>query len=166
MSEDFVDSSSGTNGLTGAADTVIVLQRRRLDESAVLSVTGRDVDEAEYGLDKALGGSWQLVGGSLEAAAQAADTIRVEIAADRHGDRMREVVGIVNASEVTTPKDVADKLGIDNDSASKYLRRAADKELIDKAGRGLYTPVRTVRMSEATPPFGHSDTSDTHSEED
>ncbi len=166
VSEDFVDSSSGTNGLTGAADTVIVLQRRRLDESAVLSVTGRDVDEAEYGLDKALGGSWQLVGGSLEAAAQAADTIRVEIAADRHGDRMREVVGIVNASEVTTPKDVADKLGIDNDSASKYLRRAADKELIDKAGRGLYTPVRTVRMSEATPPFGHSDTSDTHSEED
>ena len=169
-SEDFVDTSSGTNGLTGAADTVIVLQRRRLDESAVLSVTGRDVDEAEYGLEKAHGGSWQLVGGTLETAAQAAGDIRAEITVDRHGDRMREIVTLVNASEVSTPKEIAEKLSLDQRNTAMYLKRAVDAGLIDKAGRGLYVPVNSVNVltSDNVTPLrsSHVDTYNTHPEEE
>ena len=42
---------SGTNGITGAADTTMVLDRRRGDKRAVLRVTGRDVIERELVLE-------------------------------------------------------------------------------------------------------------------
>ena len=42
---------SGTNGITGAADTTMVLDRRRGDKRAVLRVTGRDVVERELALE-------------------------------------------------------------------------------------------------------------------
>ena len=42
---------SGTNGITGAADTTMVLDRRRGDKRAVLRVTGRDVIERELALE-------------------------------------------------------------------------------------------------------------------
>jgi hypothetical protein len=46
--EDFVDAVSGTHGLAGAADTIIVLARDRQEASGLLKVTGRDVAEGEY----------------------------------------------------------------------------------------------------------------------
>ena len=50
-SEDFLDSVSGTQGIAGAADAVLVLARSRGNAEAVLKVTGRDVEEAEYALN-------------------------------------------------------------------------------------------------------------------
>ncbi|MGB3673583.1 MAG: AAA family ATPase, partial [Candidatus Nanopelagicales bacterium] len=47
-SEDFLDSVSGTQGIAGAADSVIVLSRKRKSDEGVLSVTGRDIEENEY----------------------------------------------------------------------------------------------------------------------
>ncbi len=47
---DFLAEVSGTHGLTGAADTVLVLGRGRGDADGVLKVTGRDVPEAEYAM--------------------------------------------------------------------------------------------------------------------
>jgi hypothetical protein len=43
--EDFLDQVSGTTGLTGAADGVLVLARQRGRAEATLHVTGRDVEE-------------------------------------------------------------------------------------------------------------------------
>ena len=42
---------SGTNGITGAVDTTMVLDRRRGDKRALLKVTGRDVIERELVLE-------------------------------------------------------------------------------------------------------------------
>ena len=39
---------SGTQGIAGAVDFVLALNRKRHADDAVLSVTGRDVIEAEY----------------------------------------------------------------------------------------------------------------------
>jgi RecA-family ATPase len=44
--EDFVDAVSGTHGLAGAADTIIVLTRDRQETLGKLKVTGRDVARA------------------------------------------------------------------------------------------------------------------------
>ena len=49
-STDPVEAISGTLGLTGAADGVLVLKRERGQHDAVLFVTGRDVDEQELAL--------------------------------------------------------------------------------------------------------------------
>lgn len=47
---DFLESVSGTSGITGAADTIAVLARERHELEAILAVTGRDVEEQQYAL--------------------------------------------------------------------------------------------------------------------
>jgi DNA-binding transcriptional ArsR family regulator len=48
---DPLDAISGTAGLTGAADTLMVLKREPNDKNALLYVRGRDVNEAEVALE-------------------------------------------------------------------------------------------------------------------
>jgi hypothetical protein len=66
-SEDFLAEVSGTNGLAGAADAVLVLKRARAQGDGVLSITGRDVDEMEIPVrfDPETG-SWSKLDGSVE----------------------------------------------------------------------------------------------------
>ena len=70
-SDDFVDGVSGTQGLAGSFDSVLVLARRRQASDAVLHITGRDVEEGEYALQTDAG-VWSLIGDSLNAAAEVA----------------------------------------------------------------------------------------------
>jgi len=49
-SDDPLDLVSGTTGLTGSADTILVLRRGRPSKSAELFVTGRDVEEQNLSL--------------------------------------------------------------------------------------------------------------------
>ena len=47
--EDVFSKISGTNGITGTADTMIVISKNdRFDTDAVLSISGRDVEQNEY----------------------------------------------------------------------------------------------------------------------
>lgn len=60
--EDFLHSVSGSVGLTGAADTVITMKRPRGQDDGVLSITGRDVEENEWGIRFAPEiGTWELL---------------------------------------------------------------------------------------------------------
>jgi len=51
VADDPFDQVSGTLGQTGAADTVMILQRSRGSTDAELKITGRDVEEAEYAMN-------------------------------------------------------------------------------------------------------------------
>ena len=83
---------------------------------------------------------------------------------------MRDVVAIVNASEASRPKEIAEKLSLDQRNTAMYLKRAVDAGLIDKAGRGLYVPVNSVNVltSDNVTPLrsSHVDTYNTHPEEE
>src|SRR5262249_31137919 len=59
---DFVDSISGTQGIAGSVDFVLALNRARHANDAILSVTGRDIIEAEYALVADDGILWRLDG--------------------------------------------------------------------------------------------------------
>jgi len=50
LADDWVDTFSGTTGLTGSADALLALKRGRGQADAVLAVTGRDVEERELAL--------------------------------------------------------------------------------------------------------------------
>ena len=66
-SEDFLDAVSGTQGLAGAADAVIVLRRTRGSADAELHITGRDVIEATYAMRfDSESGNWELLDGPAE----------------------------------------------------------------------------------------------------
>ncbi|MEZ0363381.1 AAA family ATPase [Mycobacterium sp. pUA109] len=142
-SEDFVDDLSGTLGLAGSADYVLVLRRPRNSSEATLQVTGRDAPEGEYAFTIAEG-VWTLVGNQLSEAAAEAERRRDS---KRYGDRAMDVIALVNErapANHTTAADVAKILGIDNDQARVYLNRLAKSDRIVKAATGTYTSVTTV----------------------
>jgi RecA-family ATPase len=131
-SDDFLESASGTNGLMGAADFVMVLTRERNESNASLSITGRDVVEAGYNLlfDD---GIWSPNGTGLSDAAE-------QVQGPRLGTKMQSVLALVNSRDITTPADVSQLLGIDIDTAGRYLRRLAKYGLITRTGRGRFSP--------------------------
>ena len=67
MVDDWMDGIMGSTGLAAAADSAMVLKRGRGKREAVLSVTGRDINEAEYVLafDNDTG-TWALIGTTSE----------------------------------------------------------------------------------------------------
>lgn len=139
---DFQNAVSGTQGIAGAADFTAVIQRRRNEDEAVLSITGRDVPEAEYGM-RFDAGMWSVIGGDLAAASEAATEIRAaqeqSEATANLGDRMTEIVLFVEKSGTpVTPAAVAEKFGLTRKDAGSYLARAERKDLIAKQGRGKY----------------------------
>lgn len=148
-SDDFVDDLSGTLGLAGAADYVLVLRRKRNSTEATLQVTGRDAPEGEYAFT-VTEGMWTLAGNQLSDAATEAQHRRDS---KRYGERALEVAAVVNRrapANHTTAADVAEALGLDNDQARVYLNRLAKADRIYKVGVGAYTSVTTVTT--VTPP--------------
>jgi len=138
-SSDFIDAVSGTQGIAGSADFIIVLNRKRKETSAVLAVTGRDVQENEYAMTMD-DGRWLLDGMDLTDAAAAVERRRDS---ENLGDRSADALAHVLTRGPTKPRDVADALGIDNKTASVYLSRLADSGRIAKTGRGIYDRIST-----------------------
>lgn len=138
-SDDFVDGVSGTLGITGSADTTVVLTRSRTDSGGLMKVTGRDIVEAEYSADKADSGAWTLTGGSLDAARKAAATERVS---EGLGDRSAEILRLVaDAPDGLGPTALGKQLGLKANAAGEYLKRLADAGRLRRAGRGVYQSV-------------------------
>lgn len=133
--EDFVDGVSGTHGLAGSADTIVVLCRARGSQDGLLKVTGRDVHEAEYALVMR-DGLWQLDGASLSAAAATA-RLRQETAG--LGDVSTAVLSFAAqfGTEGFTAKDAVAKFG---ENVYQYLKRHVDANppRLLKLARGRY----------------------------
>jgi hypothetical protein len=143
-SGDFVDDLSGTLGLAGAADYVLVLRRPRQSNEATLQITGRDAPDGEYAFTVE-GGKWILAGTSLVEASATAQARRDE---RQLADRTIDVLGVVNTraanGQLTCAADIVEKVGISQDKARVYLNRLADKDRIVKTSMGLYSSVTSV----------------------
>ncbi|MGV9870138.1 AAA family ATPase [Rhodococcus koreensis] len=163
-SEDFVDAVSGTQGIAGSADFVLVLTRKRGSDTAILSVTGRDVPENDYAF-RTTNCRWTLDGMDLpDAAATAAKRKNSGNLGDRSADAYTFVHG---RPDGTRAVDLAGHLGIGTDDAGRYLRRLYEGGRIRKLSRGLYGPLSEVSevsereegtSSEAEPRSTTSDT--------
>jgi hypothetical protein len=146
VSDDFVDSVSGTHGLAGAADTIMVLCRDRQETSGLLKVTGRDIPEGEYAVVFRDGCSWQLDGDDLGGAAKRAQTVRATTrAAAGLGPQAIDIILYAHANpDGVTPDQVAKALELEPKVAQVYLARAVTAGRLARPQRGLYTPVGSV----------------------
>ena len=160
-SDDFVDNVSGTNGIAGAVDTILVIVRPRTEERGLIKVTGRDVTEREYAVSTR-GGRWQLVGSTLDDAAEAAVIVKTTA---NLSDRSAEIVRYVaTRPEGVRAGEVAEKFGISNREAGTYLGRLFDAGKLKRPERGLYTPVVSVVSVESVDIDDEPDSTDsTHS---
>lgn len=140
-SEDFLAEVSGTNGIAGAADAVIVLKRGRNQADAVLNVTGRDIDEAEYALTfHASSGAWQLLDGP------ASDhTLH-----DTRAAILRHLRGTPGAR----PKAISEATGIEYQQVKKTCQRMATDGQLSGNGSNGYAPTDTgdTGSTQAVPP--------------
>ena len=67
--EDVFDEINASTGLLGAAETAIVMRRRRGEDTATLHITGKDVDEQELAMQFLPDtGSWVILGDAAECA--------------------------------------------------------------------------------------------------
>ncbi|WP_250283136.1 AAA family ATPase [Frankia sp. CiP1_Cm_nod2] len=137
MSDDFVDSVSGTHGLAGAADTIVVLGRKRQSSEGVLKVTGRDIEENEYALITDAG-TWTLDGQTLTEAAE-----RVQQRAEQQdlSDQTNQILEFVRKH----PDSAATGLGVQTSEivtafgeVRVYLTRLVKSGKLAKASRGRY----------------------------
>jgi hypothetical protein len=136
-SEDFVDEVSGTHGLAGAADAILVLNRSRGSADATVKITGRDVEEAEHALRfDPEHGSWALLDGP-------ADEYTV-------GETRRQILAYLREHGPAAPKQIADALGLDYELVKKTLQRMARDEQIG-AANGTYYTLSPVSLLSPTP---------------
>jgi len=124
--DDPFDTVSGTRGLTGAADAVLVLRKDFANDRATLYGRGRDIAEIETAMvfDGAEG-RWR----ALDAAEAAA----------RSPEREAVIKVLMAAGGVAlSAQEVADAVGTDNGKARKLLSRMAAIGDIERSTRGLY----------------------------
>ena len=142
--EDFVEGVSGTFGITGAADAVLLLDRDRGADGALLHVTGRDLrDDLAWRLDR-IGPAWHFV-----------ERVRADAVQARHGlgdTAGRIVEAVAAAGEPVSAAEIATALGMRPELAKDYLGRLARDGRLHRPARGRYamptpTPVASVALS-------------------
>jgi len=146
---DVFNEVSGSTGLTGAADAILVAKRARNTAQAVLHVTGRDVTEQEYGLSwHAETCTWSLLDEPVAVATMS--------------NTRRKVLAWVGDNEGDTPTQIATATLIALATVKQTVRRMVDDDQLDTDGDGHYFPRRSLSpVSPPSPPPELGDTGDT-----
>lgn len=135
-SGDFLGAVSGTQGLAGAADSIIVIERARGGSSSKLKITSRDAKEGEYGVELTDSGQWVLCGESLEESAQALS--EQEHTADLSDDTAKILAVVDKYPDGESVANIAQLSGVDKSKVGKYLQRLDESGRIRKIKRGFY----------------------------
>jgi len=127
IADDPLATVSGSFGLTGAADGVLVLARKRNSTTATLSVIGRDVEEQELALEfKPDLFTWSVLG--------KADEVR------RSSERQEVLDLLHQTGELMTPANIAELLDKQPVSTRTLLFKMRDKGEIKLFGKKYQLP--------------------------
>lgn len=130
--DDFLDEVSGSHGLAGAADTILVMRRARNSADATLAVTGRDVEEAEHAMRfDPTRGAWTLLDGPASDYALSPER--------------RRILEAVRATPGLGPKLIAESSNVAYATVKHLVRKMVDDGQLDTDGDGHYlAPVHSV----------------------
>jgi DNA-binding transcriptional ArsR family regulator len=125
-SEDPFDAVSGTRGLTGAADSVLVLKKDPGSQQPILYGRGRDLPEIESALIfDGEQGRWSVLG----------DAGMVAHTAER-----REILQVIGrAVDPMTPTEIAEALGKKRSTVNHTLTKLYEDGKVEKHSKGRYT---------------------------
>jgi hypothetical protein len=148
--DDPVDTVSGTLGLTGCADTVLVLARS--PQGTTLYVRGRDIEEAEHAVtfDKATC-HWTILGEASEV---------------RQSETRTAILAVLEvANDPMGPGEIAAATSIkENTVKQRLMRMVADGQAV-KVGRGQYAHPRNLEGGRNDRNFVTKDEKALHSQE-
>ena len=140
---DVFNEISGSTGLTGAADAMMVAKKaRRNTAEATLHITGRDIEETEHALAwDATQFRWLMSGKPVALLGQSPNRQRISMhLADHPGD---------------TPQAIANALDLTEPNVRQTVRRMVVDAELDSDGEGHYfVPARTVTPVTQSPTTG------------
>lgn len=135
---DALENISGTLGLSGAADSVLILDRG--PAGSTLYGRGRDIEEIETAISF-----------DREACRWIAQGPVAEV---RRSEQRSKIIALLNESdEPMSPTEIAAELGATNASIRKLLSKMVADGEVRKAGRGRYEGVPNVTTGAA----GHNE---------
>ncbi|HEY8594562.1 MAG TPA: AAA family ATPase [Devosiaceae bacterium] len=119
--DDPLDKVSGTTGLTGAADSILVLDRQ--SHGTTLYGRGREMDDIDITMELQEG-LWQILGDS--------DSVKIS------SERKAIIEFLQNTDEAVGPKAIAEALGQQEPNVRQLLTSMAKDGEVKKEGRGQY----------------------------
>jgi hypothetical protein len=123
---DILDDVSGTIGITGSVDTILLLKRERGQHDANLHITGRDIDESELAMGWDAGACrWSLIGAAEY---------------ERLSDQRKKILGALEGGPKTI-KQVAEATGM-GESNTKQLLHQMKKDGQVVSDKSVYHAVR------------------------
>ncbi|MFZ2103673.1 MAG: AAA family ATPase, partial [Oricola sp.] len=140
---DPLEMISGTNGLTGAADSIIILNRDA--DGPKLYGRGRDIEE----LEKALrfdNGKWSVLGDAVEV--------------KRSAERREVIAALADAIGPMSPADIAKVIGKPKGNLNVLLSKMVKAGEAVKVAYGLYVhPDKTGKTDKSSEESNHSNQS-------
>lgn len=128
-SDDFLASVSGTYGITGSADTIIAIKRKRTESFGLIQVTGRDVADAEIPV-KFDGLVWSSAPRSL-----------TESSFER-----QEILAVIEAEGPIFAKEIADRIGLERTSVQNMVTALVANGVVARAMKGYVLAVTGVTI--------------------
>ncbi len=128
--EDFIDTISGTGGMSAGVDNILVMQRIRGQDVVTLHATGRDIREAEYAL---------TFDGQTGQFVIAGDATEFTLSKER-----QDILNILRAADAPlNPAIVAEKLGKNPNTTRNLMWKMTEAGTIFTDGGGTYTDKRS-----------------------
>lgn len=134
---DWVDQISGTNGIAGAADTIMGFERKRGERTAILMVTGRDIDEGEYALVFDAEQYGWVVSGTAE-----------ELRVSEEAFEFTRAIWEVGRGDAVHYHKIAEVIGKKRNTVHRMGQRLADRGDVLGLGGGMYKAVHAVQTVE------------------
>jgi len=116
--DDFLERTLGSQGITGGADTILNIAKKRNSEDAILSITGRDVEEQELAIRfNKVNCRWELLGKSYEVADSA---------------QRQEIINLLKSEGSLTPSEIAENLNKNKSTVRTLLQKLSESGHIKK----------------------------------
>lgn len=123
-SQDPVGEVSGSHGISGVVDSVLILKKERKKNEATLFVTSRDMEEKETALRfDANIGTWCILGD--------ADLLRLTT-------ERQEIIDIVKENRICNLDIIAKCTGKKKSNLSNMLRKLTEEGYLEREGYGKY----------------------------
>ena len=144
--DDFLASVSGTYGITGSADTIVAIRRKRLEAFGSIVVTGRDVPDAELPV-RFDGLTWQSA---------------PSVVSEGSFQRM-EVYRVIEGSGPIFPAAIAATLGLSRTSVQNMTGALVDRGAVARTAKGYVVTGATIVPSATRAGEDPGDSSDSES---
>ena len=125
---DLLDTISGSTGVTGSVDHILIIKRERLQADGLLTLISRDYEDRAWAM-RFESGLWTLVGTPEQAATEA------DWRGDGESDARQQILSLLRQSPLN-PKEIVDLTG--NRNARKLLMKLSESGKVVRRMDGKY----------------------------